>query len=527
MVEDEDESLQNSLNEFKNVLELNLTDNEEENRKFLIGKINELDEKPYNELKRGQIDLISKYFRYEKGKFPAPPWLMYPTYSSFTIGWRMGSGENYRTNFFMALRDQEEFDKYFPKPPNWRFTRIEEFSPNIQELKSLPLFGDCWNKYGKPLYTLKGLEEDYYLDDNINIWDKISLSDDLFVIKKDLIHSTEYGFHYNSFKFTSIAHGLLASKILYFNNHVDIRSSYDELKDLNIEFSQEEEEIWEKIQYTVFLNVLYYSAMSNESLKNKLFNTKNKVLAYFPGYDDPILGVYFDGEESVGDNLIGFALMEVRYELMKLYEHVDLIDWEYTNFIEKCNFYIFNPYDNEKDSINLSDEQSPEYKIYEATYNNLKYLVRDVDLSPEIEDKYVKGEILQEKGFTDASSKIGKITASHRFLILSNQMKDLSSFEHDTDWGLYTAANDSKFKVLDVYEYNGKTQITLLHLLDLWEIFKDDTTINEDVVESARENFRKSFNMEPVSSLMSDTWKDRCKYPIGLDNDGNYFKLDD
>ena len=60
MVEDEDESLKNSLNEFKKVLELNLTDNEEENRKFLISKIKKLDEKPYNELKRSQIDLISK-----------------------------------------------------------------------------------------------------------------------------------------------------------------------------------------------------------------------------------------------------------------------------------------------------------------------------------------------------------------------------------------------------------------------------------------------------------------------------------
>ena len=78
MVEDEDESLKNSLNEFKNVLELNLTDNEDENREFLISKIKELDEKPYSELKRGQIDLIGKYYRYEKGKFPAPPWLMYP-----------------------------------------------------------------------------------------------------------------------------------------------------------------------------------------------------------------------------------------------------------------------------------------------------------------------------------------------------------------------------------------------------------------------------------------------------------------
>lgn len=57
---------------------------------------------------------------------------------------------------------------------------------------------------------------------------------------------------------------------------MNIRSSYDELKDLNIEFSIEEEEIWEKIKYTVFKCIILWRAMSNESLKNKLFNTEIK-----------------------------------------------------------------------------------------------------------------------------------------------------------------------------------------------------------------------------------------------------------
>lgn len=52
-------------------------------------------------------------------------------------------------------------------------------------------------------------------------------------------------------------------------------------------------------------------------------------------------------------------------------------------------------------------------------------------------------------------------------------MLDISEYEQGTNWGLCVADHESRFKVLDVYEYEGKTQITLLHLLDddRWRIF--------------------------------------------------------
>ena len=51
-------------------------------------------------------------------KFAAPRWLVYPQLSAWTIGWRMGAGENYAMNMPYY---GEEFEKLFPKPRYWEF----------------------------------------------------------------------------------------------------------------------------------------------------------------------------------------------------------------------------------------------------------------------------------------------------------------------------------------------------------------------------------------------------------------------
>ena len=50
-----------------------------------------------------------------------PPWIVFPLYSVRTLGWRMGSGEEYRdifSYFLNSLTDEqcEEYDKAYPEP---------------------------------------------------------------------------------------------------------------------------------------------------------------------------------------------------------------------------------------------------------------------------------------------------------------------------------------------------------------------------------------------------------------------------
>lgn len=58
---------------------------------------------------------------------------------------------------------------------------------------------------------------------------------------------------------------------------------------------------------------------------------------------------------------------------------------------------------------------------------------------------------------------MGMVTA-HRIAIISNRMRDISDAIEDEEKkarGLCLAQSNSRFKVLDVYEFAGKTQILL------------------------------------------------------------------
>lgn len=54
---------------------------------------------------------------------------------------------------------------------------------------------------------------------------------------------------------------------------------------------------------------------------------------------------------------------------------------------------------------------------------------------------------------------MGMLT-THRYVILSNHMADMSQFEHDTHWGLCVAQKDAHFKVLGQYTFEGKTGLS-------------------------------------------------------------------
>ena len=126
------------------------------------------------------------------------------------------------------------------------------------------------------------------------------------------------------------------------------------------------------------------------------------------------------------------------------------------------------------------------------------------------------------------TNKIGQMTTSHRYAIISNHVANFSQFEDGTNWNLHTAAPNSKFKVLDVFTYNEKTQILLLHLIEnLEDFFVDNTTIDEDYVLLARKIFVESFEKEKIEEVNTPEWLERCSFPIGMDNDGNLWGLDD
>ncbi|MBR5503278.1 MAG: hypothetical protein IKV87_02360 [Methanobrevibacter sp.] len=93
---------------------------------------------------------------------------------------------------------------------------------------------------------------------------------------------------------------------------------------------------------------------------------------------------------------------------------------------------------------------------------------------------------------------------------------------------MHTAAASSKFKIPDIYNFHEKTKILHLHLMDGFEeIFIDNNTIDEEYVNLARKIFEDSFEKEIIPEVNSQEWLDRCSFPIGMDDEGKLWGLDD
>ena len=171
-------------------------------------------------------------------------------------------------------------------------------------------------------------------------------------------------------------------------------------------------------------------------------------------------------------------------------------------------------------------------EAYEKAANDvfpgLQMFVRDVDLPSVCAEKYQPGMIIKERAFTDASYRVMGMITTHRYAILSNHMHNFGPFEHGTNWGLFVAQRDSHYKVLDIYEFKGKVQIALLHLPndEQWKMFQNvEFSIEEKVIEMARQRFENKAFAEPMPELSTNEWLDRCRFPLGMDENGNLFDL--
>ena len=189
---------------------------------------------------------------------------------------------------------------------------------------------------------------------------------------------------------------------------------------------------------------------------------------------------------------------------------------------------LFATKEEEPIDVDMNNPESVAYMVCKAAYENTGLFVHDINLPDEWAEKYEIGTLIKERGFVDMTNKIGQMTTSHRYAIISNHVANFSQFEDGTNWNLHTAAPNSKFKVLDVFTYNEKTQILLLHLIEnLEDFFVDNATIDEDYVLLARKIFVESFEKEKIEEVNTPEWLERCSFPIGMDNDGNLWGLDD
>lgn len=167
-------------------------------------------------------------------------------------------------------------------------------------------------------------------------------------------------------------------------------------------------------------------------------------------------------------------------------------------------------------------------KIINKTYPGIAMYARDVNLNPKLAEVYKLGMIICERGFTDTTNRFMGMVTTHRYVILSNHMKDLSNLEQGTNWGLHVAKPGSHFKILGQKQCGNKTGIFLLHLPDdgdwkLWN--KVRFPMDDQVYQMAVQRFELKCTAEVIPELATKSWLDRCSMPLGMDESGRLFDL--
>lgn len=107
-----------------------------------------------------------------------------------------------------------------------------------------------------------------------------------------------------------------------------------QIKALGRKVRRFDQKVWDKFKYAIVLNGNWCKFSQNRNLRKFLLSTGDSVLAEASPYDN-IWGIRLsansleaqDPMKWRGQNLLGFALMEVRDELRRVTQNEMLCDW--------------------------------------------------------------------------------------------------------------------------------------------------------------------------------------------------------
>ncbi|EMS72087.1 NADAR family protein [Ruminiclostridium cellobioparum] len=274
--------------------------------------------------------------KYDINNPMAPLWFMYPHIGRYSIGWRMGYGENFAYEFgnwysSLSKEEQKQYQDMFPTPVGWHGWYEEEYTNEDYYDDDYLL----WNKDGKMTYTLDSLCDKYKRDIDIEyvfFWGH-QPSKDGSITKSCFSQWWKSDFIINIDKYCCMEQYMMAEKARLFQDTEVLKKIMDstdpkQIKELGRKVKNFKDDIWEKKRYSIILNGNYAKFTQNEDIKQFLLQTKNKVLVEASPYDKIWgIGMIADDEkvenpfEWKGQNLLGFALMEVRDEIARIYKN--------------------------------------------------------------------------------------------------------------------------------------------------------------------------------------------------------------
>ena len=168
--------------------------------------------------------------------------------------------------------------------------------------------------------------------------------------------------------------------------------------------------------------------------------------------------------------------------------------------------------------------KAPEFVIkLRELIQTSKYLYRDTSLSPQELQLYRVGTFFREPSLFDCTARFGGIVGDTRFVVISSSPRALSGLSDNPGWGLAVLRTGQLFKVSDVEQGGGKTQITLVHVPPGFEEYfhsPDCALFDKWVLPQARTDFKEALESSVIPELLEAEWRQRIARPPGLDNEG-------
>jgi hypothetical protein len=162
-------------------------------------------------------------------------------------------------------------------------------------------------------------------------------------------------------------------------------------------------------------------------------------------------------------------------------------------------------------------------KLTEDTFEGLETFFRDSDLHHDVFDRYVPGTMMKEVGFMDVSELEGGPLARMRYNIYTNQGDRFQ--EHFLEYKCLTFPRGCYFKVVDRAKVGNNFLITLLHVpayaVSYFALNKHPRE-SEIALDSLR-RYQSMVKIAPRIELRDDYWLKRTAFPIGLDENQNFF----
>lgn len=255
-----------------------------------------------------------------------PPWLLFPHILYGSIGWRMGYGEDYMMQFrewFNSL-DTAKKDKYielFPGPFEW-IGWYGKFNPDDRVQHNMRTVIDSQS------------------NDYLFFWGH-QPSKDGHITKSCLSQWWPCTFKVGHLSYNSTEQYMMACKARLFNDKkieekIMASNSPKKIKELGRRVKGFDEETWNEHKYNFVLRGNYCKFIQNPNLLTYLHSTNKKIIVEASPFDK-VWGIGMketdigSGTPSNwnGENLLGFALMEVRDNIAVAYKNYDLLDIDY------------------------------------------------------------------------------------------------------------------------------------------------------------------------------------------------------